>query len=139
MMSRDKGLEIAGSTPEIEQALGEFRSSVKAWSEATLRQPMAAAAPAPRGLAWRGRLAWALGFVLAIGATSGAIYENHHQRVLAWQAQQRVVKLQEQRAQAARQAAEMDQLMANVDSDVSQEVPDALEPLAQMMTETGSN
>jgi len=122
----------------MEQALGEFRSSVKAWGEATLRQPMAVTAPATRVLAWRGRLAWAMGFLLAMGATSGAIYENHHQRVLAWQAQQQEMRVQRQRAQAAERAAEMDQLMANVDRDVSQEVPDALEPLAQMMTESGS-
>ena len=142
MMLRDKGLDQTGMTPEtadteMEQALGEFRTSVKAWSEAALRQPMAAAAPAPR-LAWQGRLAWAMGFVLAVGAASGAVYENHHQKVLAWEAHQRLIQ-QEQRAEAAKRAAEMDLLMANVDRDVSQEVPDALEPLAQMMTESGSN
>lgn len=143
----DKGREITGMAREtgdaqLEQALGDFRASVKAWSEAAMHQTTVGASPAPaaRPLAWRGGLAWAMGLVLAVGAGAGAIYENHHQRVLEWQAQQQAIKLQqEQRAQAAERAAEMDQLMANVDRDVSQEVPDALEPLAQMMTETGSN
>lgn len=71
-----------------------------------------------------------------VGAASGAVYEHHHQQVLAWQAHQR--QLENERILAAKRAAEMDDLMAEVDQDVSQEVPDALEPLAQMMTDGGN-
>jgi hypothetical protein len=73
--------------------------------------------------------------VLAAGAASGALYEHHHQQVLAWQAQQR--ELEHERAVAAQRAADMDALLAKVDEDVSQDVPDALQPLAEMMAEDG--
>lgn len=147
MMLRDegaKGLEMTGMTsPEagdarLEKALGDFRASIHAWSEARMRTFSPAVVLAPHVVAWRRTVAWAIGVVLAVGAASGAVYERHRQQILAREAEQRQVEL-EQRAQAARRAADMDQLLANVDRDVSQEVPDALEPLARMMTDGGSS
>ncbi len=134
-----KGRQTTGTEDaRLEEALGNFRLSVHAWSEAAMRPFSPAMAATPHSIAWRRTLAWAMGILIAVGAASGALYEHHRQQVLAWQAQQREIQL-EQRAQAARRAADMDQLLANVDRDVSQEVPDALEPLAEMMTDGGSS
>jgi hypothetical protein len=44
----------------------------------------------------------------------------------------------QQRDAAAQRAKESEDLLAKVDRDVSQEVPSALEPLAQMMTDDDS-
>ncbi len=134
-----KGRQTTGTEDaRLEEVLGNFRLSVQAWSEAAMRPFAPAMAATPNSIAWRRTLAWAMGILIAVGAASGALYEHHRQQVLAWQAQQRQLQL-EQRAQAARRAADMDQLLANVDRDVSQEVPDALEPLAEMMTDGGSS
>lgn len=125
-----------GGDERLERALGEFRQSVCAWSEAAMPQAMAAHAPR-RAASWQRTLAWALGVVLTAGGASGAIYERHHQQVLRELAQQR--ELQRQRVLAAERAKEMDDLLAKVDQDISQEVPDALEPLAQMMADDGGS
>lgn len=139
MMPMDEGTRRMAATDagdaRLEEAIGDFRLTVHAWSEAAMR-PFSPAAATPHSIAWRRTLAWAMGVLVAAGAASGAFYE-HHQQVLARQAQQQRFE-QEQRAQAARRTADMDQLLANVDRDVSQEVPDAMEPLAQMMTDGGS-
>lgn len=120
----------------LEQALGEFRRSVHAWSEAAMPRAMAAHSP-QRIYTWRRTLAWALGVVLTASGASGALYEHHHQQVLREQARQR--ELVRQRELAAERAKEMDELLAKVDHDISQEVPNALEPLAQMMADDGSS
>lgn len=139
MMSSDKSMKMTEMTKadvantRIEEALSNFRASVHAWSQAAHRQSALVVAPAPDPFLWRRTLAWALGVLLTVGAASGAVYEHHHQQVLAWQAHQR--QMEQERVLAAKRAAEMDELMAKVDQDVSQEVPDALEPLARMMTE----
>jgi uncharacterized protein HemX len=133
---RTKGIEPTDAgDARLEEALSNFRLNIHAWSEAAMRPFAPAIAASPHGIPWRRTLAWAMGVLVAVGAASGGIYEHHRQQVLAWQAQQRQMEF-EQRAQTLR-AAEMDQLLANVDRDVSQEVPDALEPLAQMMSDDG--
>lgn len=146
MMKRDEfeqGQTMTGpigkeADARLEEALGDFRASIHAWSEATFH-PSAVATPATHRLLWRRTLAWALGVVLTAGTASGALYERHHQQVLREQARQRELQLERQRALAAQRAADMDELLARVDQDISQEVPDALEPLAQMMAEDGSS
>ncbi|HWE86246.1 MAG TPA: hypothetical protein VG267_14990 [Terracidiphilus sp.] len=122
----------------LEEALGSFRTSVHAWSESAMRPAAVFAAPPAHRLAWHRTVAWALGVLLTVGTASGALYERHHQQVLRAQEQQRQFE-QQQRALAAQRATDMDELLARVDQDVSQEVPDALEPLAQMMAEDGSS
>jgi hypothetical protein len=42
---------------------------------------------------------------------------------------------EQQRLAAEEQAREMDELLAQVDSDLSREVPSAMEPLTQLMAE----
>jgi uncharacterized protein HemX len=123
--------------PNLGDALLEFKASVHAWSVAAYSA--ARTAPTRPAIAWRRTLAWALSLVLASGALSGAVYERHHQQVLAQQQHQRELQLQHQQQMAAQQqhASEAEDLMAKIDSDVAREVPTAMEPLAQMMTDDG--
>jgi len=116
--------------PMLEQALGDFRQCIHAWSEAAYQQPRAAVSVVVHR-SWRLAAAWALGCVLAIGGVSGGIHE-HHQKVMAKIKAEQEAKQQQLAAQQRARAADED-LLAAVDSDVSREVPAAMEPLAQLM------
>jgi len=122
--------------PNLREALVDFKSSVHAWSDSAYSA--ARTAPARPAIAWRRTLAWALSLALSAGAVSGAIYERHHQQELAQQ-HQRELELEHQQQMAAQQqhAREAEDLLAKIDSDVAREVPSAMEPLAQMMTDDG--
>jgi hypothetical protein len=77
-----------------------------------------------------------MGCFLVAGTVSGGIFERNHRLELArTAAAQRSADLQRQLhdQQAAKQTDEG--LLADVDTDVSREVPSALEPLAQMMND----
>jgi hypothetical protein len=117
--------------PEVEQALREFRSSVHAWSDAVYQRQRLVEAP-PRRLPWRKAAAWALGSVLVVGGAGGGLLgyrlQEEHARIAAAREAEHQQQLQEQRAREAEQE------LAQVDSDVSREVPAALEPLGQLMT-----
>jgi hypothetical protein len=121
--------------PELDSALRNFRSSVHAWSEAEFARPRVMA-PAARLSRWRLATGWALGCVLVAGGLSGAVLERNHQRELAQMAQARAA--QQQRELATRKAKEEEDLLAKVDSDVSRDVPSAMEPLAQLMGDDGT-
>ena len=120
-----------GRNPEIEQALRDFRSSVHAWSDAVYQRPRLAEV-APRRMAWRQAAIWALGSVLVAGGVGGGLLEVKHRqeqaRIAAAREAEHRRHLQEDRAREAEQE------LAQVDSDVSRQVPNALEPLAQLMT-----
>jgi hypothetical protein len=77
---------------------------------------------------------WALGCVLVAGSVSGGIYEHHHRQQLARIAAARAAEQQRQ-VDLARANQEEEDLLAKVDSDVSREVPSAMEPLAQLMAD----
>jgi hypothetical protein len=120
---------------ELEQALRNFRLSVHAWSEAELSR--ARTAMTVRHRSWRLASGVALGCVLLAGGVSGAVYERHQRQA----EQARVAAQREaehQRQLAALKAREDEDLLAKVDSDVSQEVPAAMEPLAQLMADGGN-
>jgi phosphoketolase len=124
---------------ELDEALTNFRLSVHAWSEAAFsRQRTAVAAVAPRRV-WRLALGWALGCVLVAGGASAGVWEHHQREIRSAAArmaeQQRLHEqlVAQQRDQQARQ--EEEDLLAKVDSDVSREIPAAMEPLAQLMVE----
>jgi hypothetical protein len=125
-------------TPELELALREFREGIHAWSEAMMSRPRQALAAAPRRQVWRLAAGWALSCVLIGGGISAGVFEHHQQQVKV--AQERIVE--QQRQLAARQAQQArlsdEDLLAKVDSDVSQSVPSAMEPLAQLMAEDES-
>jgi hypothetical protein len=119
----------------LDDALANFRLSIHAWSEAAgnRQRPLLAASPQRR----LGRLAvgWALGCVLAAGGVSSGVWEHHQHeaRIAAARVAEYERQVAEQRAQRNRE--EEENLMAKVDSDVSQEVPTAMQPLAQLMIE----
>ena len=138
--------------PIVVEALKHFKSSVDAWSEAAYTRPRTIAATTR--VYWRMAATWALGCLLAAGSLAGTLYERHVRQESARIA---VIKAAEQKAAFERKAAEQhvaaatvpvvarnaadedENLLATVDSDVSRQVPAAMEPLAQMMDTNGAN
>ena len=118
---------------ELEQALRNFRLSVHAWSEAVSGSPRTLAHEVRRR-SWRLAAGVALGCFLAAGSVTGALYERHQiQEAARQEAAARAAAAQERILAAERISAADRALLTNVDSDVSQEVPSAMEPLAQLM------
>lgn len=124
------------SEPELAQALGDFRLSVHAWSEAALSRPRSSVALGVARRNWRLAAGWALCFALTVSGLSGGVYEHHQRQQLALAAAARAAE--QQRVAAEERAREEEDLLAKVDSDVSREVPSAMEPLAQLMAEDES-
>jgi len=117
---------------ELKQALTNFRLSVDAWSEAAYSRPRTTMQVHGRRI---GRLAagWALGCALLAGAGTGFVHEQRlHQEQAKIAA---AAQVERQRMAAEQQARDEEELLAKVDSDVSREVPSAMEPLAQLMAE----
>jgi len=136
--------EGAETDAGLNEALADFRSSVNAWSEAAYSRARIAEIRVQRR-SWRPAAGWALGFALVAGGVTGGIVEHQHQQKTA-----RIAAADGQQAQQARLAVELNQgpsqdhsqdagLMAKVDSDTAQEVPDAMQPLAQLMEDVGDH
>jgi len=124
---------------ELAQVLGNFRLSVHAWSEAAYSRPRRALAAAPRYRVWRLAAGWALGCVLVAGAVSGGVQVRHHkQQELARIAALKQAEATDRLRLAQEEKDRDEELLAKVDSDVSREVPSAMEPLAQLMAEDES-
>ncbi len=121
--------------PALDRVLSDFRSSVHAWSDAAYNRPRPIAA-ASRGAVWRKAAAWALGSMLVIGAAGGGVLESRHRQEAARIAAAR--EAEQQRALAEEREREAEKELAKVDNDVAREVPNAMEPLAQLMTEDDS-
>jgi hypothetical protein len=96
--------------------------------------------------------------MLAAGSLADGLYERHHRqelaRIAAMKAAEQKVALERKAAEqpaaakivtkrqptaVKRAANENEDLLATVDSDVSRQVPAAMEPLAQMMVDNGTN
>jgi hypothetical protein len=126
--------------PEIAQALRNFKASVDAWSEAAMSRPRTIKV-ARRS--WRMAASWALGCAVAATSLSGALYERQHRQELSRIAAANAAaqKAAHEKLVAEQQAAnQTDQdLLANVDSDISRAVPAAMEPLAQLMDDKQAN
>jgi len=118
----------------LERALKNFRSSVHAWSEAAYSRPRTAASVV-RHRSWRLAASCALGCALAAGSVTGVVHERHHRQEMARVAAAAQAAEHERQIAAERARMEDEDLLATVDSDVSREVPSALEPLAQLMIE----
>jgi hypothetical protein len=158
--------DMAGESPELKQALKHFKASVDAWSyavstDAAYSRPRTAAKVAMRH-SWRMAAGWALGCLLAAGSLAGAGHEIYRRQELARVAAQKAAQQAAQqraaagRAIALRASAQVEKtapavaiakvnagtqdedLLASVDSDVSREVPAAMEPLAQLMDDNGT-
>ena len=120
---------------ELDEVLRDFRMSLHAWSEAALSRPRAAV-ELRRRRSWKLATVWAMGCVLVVGGVStGGIYQHHRQemRIAAARAAE-----QQRLAAQERAREEEEDLLAKVDSDVSREVPSAMEPLARLMAEDES-
>jgi hypothetical protein len=131
---QERGVEAVDV--ELEQAMKNFRLSMHAWSDAALSRPRTASQTLRRR-SWRLAVGWALGCVLVAGSVSGGLFERQQQIELRQTAdRQRAAEhdrqLQEQQARA--QVTD-EALLAGVDSDVSRQVPSAMEPLAQLMAD----
>jgi hypothetical protein len=121
--------------PELREALGNFKASVNAWSDAMITRPREATASARPN--WSEVTKWALGCAVFLATVSGGIYQNHHQQQAARVEAARIA--QQQRELAAQKTdVQDDELMANVDSDIAREVPSALEPMASLMAQDES-
>jgi hypothetical protein len=127
----DEGNELEAG---LEQALKDFRSSVQAWSDAEYSRPRETA-KMTRPMSWRVAAGWALGCVLAAGSLGGGLYERHHRQELAKIAAAAEAASQQKLEAEQRAVKESDDLLAKVDNDVSRQVPQAMEPLAQLMAE----
>ncbi len=123
-----------GVDAELGEALKNFRSNVHAWGEAEYSR--ARQVKTVRELSWRVAAGWALGCVLAAGSLTGGLYERHHQREVARIAAAEQAARQQKLEAEQRALKEDEDLLAKVDSDVSREVPSAMEPLAQLMSES---
>ncbi|HEU5350998.1 MAG TPA: hypothetical protein VFU55_05335 [Terracidiphilus sp.] len=130
--------------PELSQALGHFKASVHGWSNEvwsnevwsrTMESRSRAVRPARRRV-WRLAVACSLALLMAVGAASGLLYERRQQQVLATMQHEQLLQQQQQMTQQRQQAEE--DLLAKVESDISREVPSAMEPLAQLMTTGGT-
>ena len=117
--------------PKLREAIGNFKSSVNAWSEAMASRPREIVAPAPTR--WNFATKWALGCTVFITTVSGGVYQNHRQLEAKKIEAARIA--QQQGQLIAERAKEEADLMAKVDSDIAREVPSALEPLASLMDE----
>ena len=119
----------------LDRALSDFRSSVHAWSDAVYNRPRPITAVSRRAV-WRKAAAWSLGSMLVIGAAGGGVLEIRHRQDAARVAAAR--EAQRQSALAEEREREAEKELAKVDTDVAREVPNAMEPLAQLMTEDES-
>lgn len=128
----DDGLELE---PELREAIGNFRSTVNAWSQAAVDSAAARSndSRSRPGKHWILVPKWALGCAVFVCTVSGGVYENHRQQEAAKAEAARIAE--QQRELTAQRAKEEAELMAKVDSDISREVPSALEPLASLMDE----
>jgi hypothetical protein len=129
----DDPIDIETLDPVLKQALGEFKSSVRAWSDAAYSRPRAT-----REFVVRKRkiaVGWSFAAVLLAGALSGGLYHRHQQVEMATRlAAQRAVEQQRQAdaQQRALDAQKDEEILASVDKDLAREAPTAMEPLAQL-------
>ena len=133
----DEVSALAEESDELREALKNFRLSVHAWSDAVYSRPRTVGAPVAPRQVWRLALGWALGCVLVAGGASAGFYQHHQREMEIKNAQARVAEQQRLAAHQKQLLAQQEDedLLAKVDNDVSREVPDAMEPLAQLMAE----
>lgn len=132
----------------VEEALRNFRLSMHSWSEHELtRRPAMQMQPARSAWHWfmAPAATWAAAAALAIAAVGVPVGVHHHNAAIAQQkaddeARQR--KLQEIQEAAQTQIAHTniddDKLLQHVDSDIAQDTPDAMQPLASLMSDSGT-
>lgn len=122
--------------PELARTLADFKASAHAWSDAAYNRPRTVH-PALLHRTWRLAVGWAMAGVLIVGAGSALVYERH-ERVEQARIAAAARAAEQQRQLAAQHARSTEDLMYKVDTDVSREVPDAMEPLAALMSYDGT-
>ena len=122
--------------PELREALGNFKASVTAWSDAMISRPREAKTPARSN--WGLVTKWALGCAVFAGTVSGGVYQNHRQQEAAKIEAARIAEQQRELAAQKTKEQSAEDLMAKVDSDIERQVPRALQPLASLMNEDES-
>ncbi|HEY1209788.1 MAG TPA: hypothetical protein VGE85_10500 [Terracidiphilus sp.] len=120
---------------ELNDALTDFRLSVHAWSDAAFSRSRTVVAALPPRRIWRLAVGCALGCVLVTGGASVGLWQHHQREIELRITQARIAEHQRLAAQQQAQQLEDEDLLAKVDSDVSREVPIAMEPLAQLMVD----
>jgi hypothetical protein len=124
--------ELEVQEAALQQVLSDFRMSVHAWSESAYSRPRFVLKAAPHRV-WQRAAGWSLVCVLMVGGVSGGLFERQHQQQMA---RVEAARQSEQQLLAAeKRVREEEELLAKVDSDVSREVPSAMEPLATLMAE----
>ena len=124
--------------PTLKQALGEFKASVHAWSEAELHRPRTVRQTVVHRT-WRLAAGWSLAGLLLMGTLGGGLYERHQGQIRAEAAAREAAHQREVAEQQAReQEQKEEEILASVDTEVSSEVPNAMEPLAILGDETES-
>ena len=126
----------------VEAALRHFRESVHGWSEQEFGR-----ARTIRRSRWdamfqviaKPAVGWALAAAL-LASAAGVPVAVHHEREIAKEQRLTVERLEQAKLEAAKQQAAPamndDELMSHVDSDIAQAAPDAMEPLASLMSDT---
>jgi uncharacterized protein HemX len=127
--------ENAHEDAAVEDALKNFRMSIHAWSDAAYVRPRTTA-QIVRHRSWRLAAGWALAALLMAGGVSGGMFERH-QKIEQTRIAAAARLAEQQKALREQQAMEEKGLLADVDSDISREVPSAMEPLAQLMNDGG--
>jgi hypothetical protein len=128
---------------QVELALRNYRESVHAWSE----QEFTKARTVRRSrwdAFWRVLanpvLDWSLACALVVTSV-GIPVTVHHQRQLVAERNAQMLRQQELAREAAQQEAVAmsdDELLSHVDSDIAQAAPDAMEPLASLMSDSSA-
>lgn len=119
----------------FEQALRDFKSSVHGWSDAVYHRPRTVGQPIGRR-SWRPALGWAMGCLLVAGSVSGGLLERQHRVEQAQRAALQNAADQQKLLNAQQASKENEEdLLAQVDADVSRQVPSALEPLTEIVGE----
>jgi hypothetical protein len=123
---------------DLQEALTDFKSSIHAFSDAAYSRSRSVTREV-RVRSWRLAAGWALGCVLVAGSVGGGLMERQHRQHLASLAAQQRAAEQLRQLQLQEQAKVTDEaLLADVDTAVSRQVPNAMEPLAQMMADDES-
>lgn len=136
----DQEAAESASARHLEEALASFRTSIRQWSQHELSHRPAVVLSQPSRATWHWltapALTWAAAAALAIGAVGIPLGIHHHHAVLAGQqaAKARQQQREQQAAQLASTRADDDHLLEHVDTDIAQDTPDAMQPLASLMS-----
>lgn len=127
---------------EVQAALKNFRASVHAWSEEEYGRPRSARQSGLTRWVASPVLGWGLAAVLTATVVTVPI-SVHHERQVAAAEHAAQVEHDRLAAEAARLTASSvaansvddEYLLSHVDSDIAQATPDAMEPLASLMSD----